>query len=341
MADRPSFIVHWKDHLRDDDSHYSGSDELLAYGADLSKATGIERIGVWLDIVPPGRRTSWPHAHELVEELVLVVEGAPHVWIDGHLHALTPGDAVGFPAGTGIAHTFMNNADAPAHLMVIGDRTEEDRIFYPKHPKRNEEMREMGRLWEGHPVRALGPHDGMAGNAAGGAAGETVERPPFILRWEEIVGPDENHYPGSDEMIGFGSDLTTPLGLARIGAGVDVIPPGRRSGWPHAHREEEELIFILEGTPEAWIDGETYPLRPGDAVGFPAGTGIAHTFLNNSDTDVRYVVLGERQKHYAPVHYPLYPARNEQIGDRHWKDAPARTLGPHDGKPDGLGENET
>ena len=37
-----------------------------------------------------------------------------------------------------------------------------------------------------------------------------------------------------------------------------------------------EVLNVLEGYPHAWIDGELHALRPGDAVGFPCGTGIAH-----------------------------------------------------------------
>jgi len=38
----------------------------------------------------------------------------------------------------------------------------------------------------------------------------------------------------------------------------------------HAHRDIEELIYILEGQGEAWVDGETAPFRAGDVVLFPA-----------------------------------------------------------------------
>jgi uncharacterized cupin superfamily protein len=77
-------------------------------------------------------------------------------------------------------------------------------------------------------------------------------------------------------------------------------------------------------------------LAPGDGVGFPAGTGLCHTFINNTDSDVRLLVVGDRNRDDNRFHYPLHPARNAQIGERHWKDLPARALGPHDGLPDRL-----
>jgi uncharacterized cupin superfamily protein len=44
------------------------------------------------------------------------------VWIDGQLHRLGPGDAVGLPAGTGICHTMLNNSAEEVRLLVVGER---------------------------------------------------------------------------------------------------------------------------------------------------------------------------------------------------------------------------
>ena len=69
---------------------------------------------------------------------------------------------------------------------------------------------------------------------------------------------------------------------------------------PHAESAEEEFVYVLEGTPDVWIDGELFRLAPGDGVGFPAGTGIAHSFLNNTDEPVRLIVVGEAPKAGEP-----------------------------------------
>ncbi len=45
----------------------------------------------------------------------------------------------------------------------------------------------------------------------------------------------------------------------------------------------------------------------GDSVGFPAGTGICHTFLNNTEQEVRLLVVGEANKKYNRIDYPLNP----------------------------------
>src|SRR6266446_3557858 len=74
--------------------------------ANFSKHFGFKKLGIHHVNLPPNSRTSLPHAESLEEEFVFVISGHPHVWIDGHVYELRPNCAVGFPAGTGIAHNF-------------------------------------------------------------------------------------------------------------------------------------------------------------------------------------------------------------------------------------------
>lgn len=92
---------------------------------------------------------------------------------------------------------------------------------------------------------------------------------------------------------------------------------------------------MLEGTPDVWLDGDLHRLKQGDAVGFPAGTGIAHSFLNNSEGEVRLLVVGERPKRENRIYYPRNPERKPHRPDW-WEDPPPRPMGEHDGLPDKL-----
>jgi uncharacterized cupin superfamily protein len=162
ITNRPNFIANYKDLMDEDNSSYLGSDELLAIGSPVGKKCGLKNIGVHIETIPPGRRTSWPHAESLEEEFAYVIKGHPHVWIDGHLHELVPGDFVAFPAGSGIAHTFINNSHEDCLLLVGGDSNKtENKIFYPLNLERNLEMQKKGSFWENHPIHELGPHDGL------------------------------------------------------------------------------------------------------------------------------------------------------------------------------------
>ena len=157
--DRPSFIAHWRQIERPDDQHYDGDDELMSIGAPFGSAFGLTKLGIHHERLPAGRRTSFPHAESTEEEFVYVIEGEPDVWLDGRLYRLKPGDAVGFPAGTGIAHSFLNNTESEVRLLVVGERSRpENRIFYPCNLDRRPLQENW---WDDHPKRAFGPHDGL------------------------------------------------------------------------------------------------------------------------------------------------------------------------------------
>lgn len=102
-----------------------------------------------------------------------------------------------------------------------------------------------------------------------------MKRPDCIRHWREVEGADDSTYPDSNELFAIGAPLARKLGLGRLGIHHERLPPGRRTSYPHAESDEEEFIYVLEGYPEAWINGYLWNLEPGDSVGFPAGTGCA------------------------------------------------------------------
>jgi uncharacterized cupin superfamily protein len=158
-----------------------------------------------------------------------------------------------------------------------------------------------------------------------------MQRPSFIKHWTELENPEAGHYPGDTELMTFGAPLARKLGLTRIGIHHVRLLPGRRTSYPHAESTEEEFVYVLEGTPDAWIDGNLHRLKPGDSVAFPAGTGICHSILNNTHEEVRLIVIGETAKDENRIYYPLNAEYLATRNDR-WEDWPERPMGPHDGK---------
>jgi uncharacterized cupin superfamily protein len=122
---------------------------------------------------------------------------------------------------------------------------------------------------------------------------EAPARPSFIRSASELPDGDVV-WPGSDEVLSIRTPLSRPLGLVRLGVHHEVLQPGHRSSLPHAEASEEECVYILEGNPHAWIEGELHALAPDDIVVFPPATGIRHTIVNQTDRDVRMLVIGER-----------------------------------------------
>ena len=164
-----------------------------------------------------------------------------------------------------------------------------------------------------------------------------MTRPDFIKHWTELEEPEAHHYRNDTELMGIGAPLASTLGLERIGIHHIRLLPGRRSSYPHAESAEEEFAFVLLGKPDVWIDGVLHPLKEGDSVAFPAGTGICHTFINNTDEAVRLMVIGERPKAKNLIKYPMNEAHEATRSDR-WLDWPVRPLGDHDGKPGNGGD---
>lgn len=161
----------------------------------------------------------------------------------------------------------------------------------------------------------------------------STDRPPCIVHWRDIEEPDNHHYSGDDELVRIGAPFGRHFGLNRLGIHHHRLPPGRRTSFPHAESAEEEFVYVIEGTPDVWLDGRLYRLGPGDGVGFPPGTGICHSFLNNTELEVRLLVVGETHKPENRIYYPLNPERRALRSDW-WDDVPKRPLGDHDGLPD-------
>ncbi|WP_210484359.1 cupin domain-containing protein [Microvirga antarctica] len=160
-----------------------------------------------------------------------------------------------------------------------------------------------------------------------------VNRPSCIAHWSAIERPDDARYEGDDELLSIRAPFARHFGLTALGINHERLPPGRRTSFPHAESAEEEFVYVIAGTPDVWLDGELHRLQPGDGIGFPAGTGLSHSFLNNTETEVQLLVVGEPAKPENRVVYPRNPDRQALRTDW-WDDAPVRRLGDHDGLTD-------
>lgn len=160
---KPSFIKHCEDMRTEETFSYPGDTETFGTGAAIGRKLGLSRVAINYEVLQPGDRSSWPHAHKEEEEFIFILEGYPQVWIDGNTYELNPGDCVGLPPGTGHTHTLINNSDKPVRAIVVGEgHVPTDKIFYPKHPERNLEMKNKGAFWEDHPENEMGTHDGWS-----------------------------------------------------------------------------------------------------------------------------------------------------------------------------------
>lgn len=341
---RPECVRHWREIESAERATHPKTGETRGYYASFSRALGLRRLGVHHLRLMPGERSSPPHAERDEEEYALVLEGTPDLYTDGWLTPLKPLQSVGWPNGTGIAHCLINNTGKPVRMLIIGEASRYvSQVFFPSDRELNLWAGSVGKLWSGHPVRSFGPHDGKADAVRGTPAPPqhfAKRKPPFVIDWKAIQGEDNNHYPGSDELLAVGARVGRQAGLARLGIWIDELKPGRRSSFPHAEADEEEFVFVLQGNPHVWLDGHLHQLEAGDCVGWPDRTGLSHVVINNSDKTVRLLVAGEASRQMGRVYYPLNPERMAELKakNRDWVPEGKRKLGPHDGLPDALRE---
>lgn len=337
-----SCIVHAPDILR---PLKEGDDRQTAC---LNRATGMsDRLGIHYQIIPPGYRTACPHAHSAEDELVFCLQGRGTIWQNGWIYPFAPGDVAGWKAGTGVTHCIINDTkhvpgqpndeeEEDLILLVVGEhKPEEDKLYYPLNP---ENYDVIACRWEdytqqnaggAHPgvARAERPNDTLLGYQVGA-------RPSNILNWQDQLAP-----AGKGELFAYATSLSQETGLSgRFGCNLEIMPPGARSSDPHAHSVEDELVFVIQGEGLVWLDGHTFPVSAGDAVGFRGGTGLAHTIINNSNSqdgesgqDLVLWIVGENRRSEDRVVYPIHPEKSKTFA-RWWTDAPKRMLGDHNGR---------
>ena len=98
--------------------------------------------------------------------------------------------------------------------------------------------------------------------------------------------------------------LAPAAGLTRLGASHVVLKPGAYSSQRHWHREEDELVIMLEG--EAVLiedEGETV-VRPGDVLAWKAGVPNGHQLHNRTDRDCVFVAISGGDKDKDSGEYP-------------------------------------
>ena len=84
---------------------------------------------------------------------------------------------------------------------------------------------------------------------------------------------------------------------------------------------------MLEGEVDAWINGDLHRMGPGDLAAFPAGTGICHCFINNSEHEALLLVGGEAPKPGSRIFYPLNPSRRADMKTSDWwEDVPRHAI---------------
>jgi len=100
------------------------------HGHSLSDAVGLQRLGIHLLRVPPGKESFAYHRHFGEEEFLFILSGRGIAEIDDQEHEVGPGDFVGFP--TGVAHHLRNPFDQDLVYISGGERHAAETSDFPR-----------------------------------------------------------------------------------------------------------------------------------------------------------------------------------------------------------------
>jgi uncharacterized cupin superfamily protein len=85
--------------------------------------------------------------------------------------------------------------------------------------------------------------------------------------------------------------LAEHAGACRLAANLYELEPGALISPLHFHHRNEELLFVLSGTPALRrSDTDVRDLSPGEIVAFPVGREGVHQVLNRSDRPARVLI---------------------------------------------------
>jgi uncharacterized cupin superfamily protein len=103
-------------------------------GTRLGTACGLERVGVNLYRVAPGKESLIYHGHYYEEEWIYVLTGRGIAEIDGQEHEVGPGDFMGFAADgqRAIAHHMRNPFADELVYLVGGEHRDFELAEFPK-----------------------------------------------------------------------------------------------------------------------------------------------------------------------------------------------------------------
>lgn len=101
----------------------------------ISEAGGLTQFVAFIEILPPGSRSSIKHWHSAEDELVYVLEGEITLCEGATETVLRAGDAAAFRAGDPVGHCFVNRSMSETRCLVVGTRAKVDIITYPDHDR--------------------------------------------------------------------------------------------------------------------------------------------------------------------------------------------------------------
>ncbi|MGI9393193.1 MAG: cupin domain-containing protein [Boseongicola sp.] len=111
----------------------------------------LTQFGAFVEILPPGSKSSIKHWHANEDEMVYVLEGQVTLHEGNILSSLGPGDAATFKAGADAGHCLENKSNEAVSFLVIGTRAASEVVTYPDDDRQLAfDRRDKTRVWTDH-----------------------------------------------------------------------------------------------------------------------------------------------------------------------------------------------
>ena len=287
-------IAHWDEV----ESGRAEAGHIAGLWTDLGSAAGTKTVGVSRIQVDAGKWSTPFHRQTAEEEIFFVLGGSGICLLKGTAFEVRAGDCIVHRARE--AHT-LRAGDDGLDVLAFGERERTEAAQLPR----------AGVSWLGGSWVETGRGEHPWEREA--AAGEP-ELPDVGARPDSVVPVDDvegDHDGGSWRL------LARAAGAERTGLNWGRLPGGEEAAPPHSHSADEEIFVVLEGdgafelhpSPQRVRDGLAYeekPIRAGNVISRPAGTGIAHG-IRASEPGLTFLAYGTRR----PDDVCYYPRSNK------------------------------
>ena len=78
-------------------------------------------------------------------------------------------------------------------------------------------------------------------------------------------------------------------GAKYLSENITKIKPGVTLKPVHSHKDIEEIIYVIQGCGEVWVEGQSCKIKKGDSVFFPANS--IHTTKNTGTGELSLLCL--------------------------------------------------
>lgn len=127
------------------------------FGTHVSRLAGLQRTGISLVRLPPGKESFIYHLHHREEEWIYILSGEGTAEIDGGEYPVGSGDFMGFPTPS-VGHHLRNTGTTDLTYLMGGENREYEIADFPRLNKRMIRRGEIVEIYDldaGHPMTPL------------------------------------------------------------------------------------------------------------------------------------------------------------------------------------------